>query len=228
MRPLDKQKILNSVAQRDLTLPAELKHDNYNKVNARVRGMLALAMWRRVMIGAGENPEMQAIQSRLVSALKGDEWRASLDLSMAFMAGTGVEEKIKTLAANLPINLKNLTLDLKGCDISHETIGILAAALPRGLEHFKLDLGGNSKIENAGIEGMVPKLPPNLQQLKLNLQGTATTKELEEKRNSLEDLKQHIVDESEKGHWCYYTNMNPHSTGRMQTTTHKFKTYVKQ
>jgi len=223
VRPKDKQRILNSIAQRDLTLPPDLKHENYSKYNQRLRAMLALAFWRRVMIGAGEHAETQVVQAKAAQALKMDEWRPSLDLSMAYMSGSDIDEKIALLARNLPTQLKSLTLDLKGCDITNETVVALAMALPRGLETFTVDMSGNPKIDNVGIEMMVPKLPPCLGRLKMNLHGTATTKELEEKRHSLDDLKQHIIDESEKGCWCSYVNLCPSPTGRMITNTHKFK-----
>lgn len=223
VRPKDRQRILNSIAQRELDLPPEAKHESYNKYNQRLRGMLAMAFWRRVMTGAGENSEAQALQAKLAGALKGDEWRTSLDISMAYMSGSDIDDKIGLAAKNLPTNLKFLTLDLKGTDITNDTLSTLATALPRGLELLKIDLSGNHKLDNFGIETMVTKLPHNLVNLKLNLSGTSTTKELDEKRNSLEDLKQHIIDEAEKGNWCSYINLCPSPTGRMITNTLKFK-----
>jgi len=223
VRPKDKQRILNSIAQRDLNLPPDMKHENYNRYNQRLRAMLALGFWRRVMAGTGEHSETQQLQQRVCQALKGDEWRSSLDLSMAYMFGSDMDEKINMAAKNLPVHLKFLTLDLKGADLTNDVLSSLAIALPRGLKTFTVDLSGNAKIDNVGIEHMVIKLPPYLTSLKMNLSGTATTKELEEKRNSLEDLKQHIVDEAEKGCWCSYVNLCPSPTGRMITNTYKFK-----
>jgi len=222
-RPMDKQRILNSIAQRDLLLPIDVKHENYNKYNQRLRAMLAYGFWRRVMTGTGENSETQALQLKVAQALKGDEWRSSLDMSMAYMLGSDMDDKINMAAKNLPVNLKHLTLDLKGTDITNDTLSALATALPRGLLSFTLDIGGNPKIENFGVETMVKKLPPVLSKLRMNLAGTAVTKDVEEKKHSLEDLKQHIIDEEEKGNWCSYINLCPSPTGRMITNTHKFK-----
>jgi len=223
MRPKDKQRILNSIAQRDLTLPIDLKHENYNRYNCRLRAMLALGFWRRVMTGSGEAAETQALQQKLAGAVKSDEWKDTLDLSMAFMSGSDIDEKINLAAKNLPTHLKNLTLDLRGTDIANDNLSVLALALPRGLETFNLCLALNPKIDNVGVETMVTKLPHGLLSLRMDLEGTATTKELQEKKHSLDDLKQHIIDESEKGCWCSYVNLCPSPTGRMITNTLKFK-----
>jgi len=224
LRPKDKQRILNSIAQRELTLPPDLKHENYNRYNQRLRAMLALGFWRRVMTGSGEQSETQALQQKMAQAIKEDGWRSSLDISMAYMSGSDIDEKVAMLAKNLPINLKHLTLDLQGCDIHNDTLGVLALSLPRGLETLNLNFSHNPKIENIGVESMIVKLPPYLNRMGMDLNGCSTTKELDEKRNNLEDLKQHIIDEAEKGNWCSYVNLCPSPTGRMITNTHKFKT----
>jgi len=222
-RDKDKQRILNSIAQRDLELPVDMKHQNYNRYNQRLRAMLALGFWRRVMMGSGEQSETQALQQKLAAALKGDEWRAALDINMAYMSGSDVDEKIAVAAKNLPANLKHLSIDLKGSEISNDIVSALAIGLPRSLESLNINLGGNDKIDNFGVETMVTRLPPNLTTLRMDLEGTATTKELAEKRNSLDDLKQHIIDEAEKGHWCTYVNLCPSATGRMTHQATKFK-----
>lgn len=223
LRPKDKQRILNSIAQRDLDLPPDPKHENYNKYNQRLRAMLALVFWRRVMTGAGEQSETQALQQKLAMAVKGDDWRDSLEISFAYMPGNDIDEKVALTAKNLPVHLKHLTLDLKGADISSDVLASMGLALPRGLESLTLDLSSNPHLDNFGVETMVTKLPPHLQKLRMNLEGCATTKEVEDIRNSLEDLKQHIIDEAEKGNWCNYVNLVPSSTGRMVHTTLKFK-----
>merc|ERR1712070_691386 len=223
LRLEDKQRILNSIAERDLSLPPELKHANYNKYNQRLRAMLALGFWRRVMMGAGEQAEIGTLQSKVAAAIKGDEWRTTLNISMAYMSGGDVEEKIGTTAKNLPAHLKHLTLDLRGNDVQNDVLKEMASLLPRELESFDLNLSGNPKIENVGVETMVTKLPPSLIDLKINLEGTSTTKELADKRNNLDGLKQHIIDEAEKGNWCTYHNLCPAPTGRMTTNLVKFK-----
>lgn len=223
LRPKDKKRILNSIAQRDLSLEPDLKHENYNRYNLRLRAMLAYGFWRRAMTGAGENLEAQQLQLKVAQAIKGDEWKTSIELSLAYMFGSDIDEKISMAAKNLPVNLKHLSLDLKGTDITNETLSALAIALPRGLTSFTVDISGNPKIENVGVETMVKKLPANLGTIRMNLSGTAVSKEVTEKANSLDDLKQHIIDEEEKGCWCSYVNLCPSPTGRMITNTHKFK-----
>jgi len=223
LRAKDKQRILNSIAQRDLTLPPDLKHESYTKYNSRLRAMLALGFWRRVMTGTGEHSETQALQAKMAAALKGDEWREKMEISMAYLSGADVEDKITLAAKNLPVHLKHLHIDLKGVDISNELLTVISLALPRSLVSLTLDLSRNEKVDNLGVETMVTKLPPGLASLKLELEQTSTTKELTEKRNSLEDLKQHIADEAEKGCWHSYVNLCPSPTGRMITNTLKFK-----
>merc|ERR1719456_1099420 len=121
---------------------------------------------------------------------------------MAYMFGQDVEDKIALTARNLPPNLKHLTLDLKGTDITNDILATLALALPRGLETLDLNISDNPKLENPGVEQLLAKLPPHMVGLKLDLDGTAVTKEVHEKRHSLDDLRQHIIDEAEKGQWC--------------------------
>jgi len=227
VRPLDKQRILNSIAQRDLALPPEPKHDSYNKCNQRIRSVLALAMFRRVLQCAGENVDFAQVQLKVVQALKGDEWRPSFDLSMAYMPGTDIDEKIKVVCQNMPASAQHLSLDLRGCEITGDTLSALALALPRGLLSLQLDLGGNPKIDNIAIEQMVPKLPAAMDRLRMNLQGTTTTKEVQEKCNMLDELKQHIIDEAERGTWVLYMNLLPSATGRMITNSHKEKLEAK-
>jgi len=200
-----------------------LKHEKYNKYNQRLRAMLALVFWRRVMTGAGEQSETQALQQKLAMALKGDEWRKDLEISLAYMSGNDIDDKIALTAKNLPAHLKNLNLDLKGTDVGNDVLASLGTSVPRGLETLTLDVSSNPSIDNFGIETMVTKLPPHLSKLRMDLTGCSTTKEVDEKRNSLDELRQHIIDESEKGNWCSYVNLVPSATGRMVHSTLKFK-----
>lgn len=225
LRQNDKNRILNSIAGQALEEVPAVKHESYERYNKRLRSLLAIAFFRRVMLGAGESSETQQLQLKLVQAIKNDEWLETLHLDMNSMVGNDIDDKIKLMASNLPAHLKHLILDLEGTDISDESLHELSALLPRGLDSAKLNLSRNAKVGNAGIEGMVSKLPPGMTALKMDLNGTAATKELEEKRSSLDDMKQHIIDEAEKGHWCYYFNLLPSPTTKgMMTTTHKFKT----
>jgi len=226
LRQKDRDRILNSIAGRELMLEPDIKHEIYNKYNSRLRSLLALSFWRRVMSGTGENSETGQLQTRMCQALKADQWLTSLDISMAYMVGNDMDEKIGQTVKHLPPNLKHLTLDLTGTDISDDTISAMALALPRGLETFKVNLTGNPKINNIGVETMVTKMPPTLQRVNLGLAGTAVTKEVDDVKNSLDDLKAHIVAESEKGSWCTYVNLTwSKQNARMVTSNHKFKHY---
>jgi len=223
LRLRDKQRILNSIAQRDLDEKAVLNHESYNKYNQRLRAVFALGLWRRVMTVSGEQSEAQQLQQKIAGALKGDEWRTSVDINMAFMPGSDIDEKIQLAAKNLPPHLKHLHFDARGCDIGNDTIADLVKVLPKGLETLTFDLSLNPKIDNHGIETLVNKLPGNVGKMKMVLEGCNTTKELNEHKDHLEDLKQHIVDEAEKGNWCNYFNMCPSPTGRMLASNYRFK-----
>merc|ERR1712096_127248 len=151
----------------------------------------------------------------MMEALHNDEWRMSVNLGMAFLAGGDTDERMELLVKSLPSNLKTLNLDLRGTEAANESIQALAVGLPRGLECYNLDLGSNPKINNHGIEGMITKLPPKLNKIRLELNGTSSSKDIQEKKHSLDELKQHVVDEAEKGNWCTTVSLCPSPTGRM-------------
>jgi hypothetical protein len=164
LRPRDKQRVLNSIAQRDLEEKPLPQHESYTRYNQRLRALFALAFWRRVMSVSGEQSETQQLQQKMAQAIKGDEWRTSLDLSFAFMTGSGsdVDEKIALAMRNLPSQLKHLSIDLSGADISNDTLAEISKNLPKGLEVFNLNLCLNPKVDNNGVETMVGKLPQNV------------------------------------------------------------------
>jgi hypothetical protein len=223
LRPRDKQRILNSIAGVDLDSKSVPNHDSYNRYNQRLRAVLALGLWRRVMNVSGEQSEAQQLQQKLAQALKGDDWRSSVSINMAFMSGSDIEEKVLLAAKNLPPHLSHLTFDVKGCDISNETIAELMKAVPKSLESVKLNLSGNPKIDNVGIDTMVSKLPGSVAKMEMGLEGCSVTKELTEHKHSLGELKQYLIDEAEKGVWLNYFNMCPSPTGRMMCSNYRFK-----
>mmetsp|Transcript_19611 Transcript_19611/g.45644 ORF Transcript_19611/g.45644 Transcript_19611/m.45644 type:complete len:657 (+) Transcript_19611:68-2038(+) len=208
----DRNRILNALAGRDLDATPLEKHDGYSLANQRLHGLVALMFWRRTMSGAADNTEMQQLQVKLSEALRNDTSRQIVDVSMAFM--TGVDEKIELVARSFPIHLRKLHLDLRGSDVPNHVLGHIAATLPRELEDIRLDLSHNSNIVNKGVEEFVAKITPKLKGLKVGLDGTAVTKEVFDKRGSLQELRQHVIDEMEKGFWCYTLNLHPSKTAR--------------
>jgi len=223
LRAQDKQLILNSITQRDLDEPAVVKHEAYDRYNQRLRALFALGFWRRVMMGSGEQSEIQQLQLKMCRALQADQWRKSLTIDMAFMTGSDLDQKIQLAVNSLPPHLKELKLDLRGTDTANETIIAIANALPRGLEAMVLDLGHNPKIDNSGVESMVNRLPPTLTHCHLGLQGCGTAKELTEKGSDLGDVKQYMAAEAAKGVTCNTLNLCPSPTRRMETFAAKFK-----
>jgi len=205
--PGERNRILNALAGRDLDAPPLEKHDGYNLANQRLHGLVSLIFWRRTMSGASDNTEMQQLQAKLSEALRNDTLRSSIDVSMAFM--TGVDEKMELVARSFPIHLRKLFLDLRGSDVPNHVLGHIASSLPRELEEIRLELSHNANIVNKGVEEFVAKITPKLKEMKVSLEGTAVSKELFDKRGSLDELRQHVIDEMEKGYWCFTLNLNP-------------------
>eukprot|EP00929_Paragymnodinium_shiwhaense_P114396 TRINITY_DN82775_c0_g1_i1.p1 TRINITY_DN82775_c0_g1~~TRINITY_DN82775_c0_g1_i1.p1 ORF type:complete len:691 (+),score=217.74 TRINITY_DN82775_c0_g1_i1:110-2182(+) len=225
--PWDKQKILNVIAQQaDLTQMPLLKSDLYTKANIRLCALFAILFWRRTMSGASSDSDMLRVQTALAECLRADVWRKTLSLSLAFVAGG--DEKIGLLVKALPPNLRALTLDLRGMDITNESISLLAGALPRELEEIKINLSNNEQITNAGIESFAGKLPPKIKSncFNLDLENTSVTKEMKDNRRSLEAMQKFIIAENEKGNTCITMALCPSNVkGRMIPETYKCKIF---
>jgi len=219
--PEDRQRILNGVANRDQSQPLLEKHESYGKASCRLRALFALAFWRRAMAASGSDSEMHRIQGKLADALRSDAWRESLDMSMAFMAGG--DEKLKLLARSLPPRLKELTLDLRGMDLTDDMISAFGTSIPRGLESLHLDISNNSHVGYPGIEGLINKLPHRQRSISLELKNTGVPAEVLDKRDSLNGLRQYITDEAEKGNTCIIVNLIPSATRRMIMTVVRSK-----
>jgi hypothetical protein len=208
----DRRRILNSIAERDVNLQPLEDHENYHKLNRRLRGLFALTSWSRIMGGGDADGQLQA---KLSSALRADTERKTLELSLGFCAS--FEEKMVALLRSLPPNLRKLRLDLKGTGITDDRLLSLAAGLPPGLEELELDVSHNSHVTNAGVTTFTGKLPPKMREQVLTIESTAVTKEMSAHTGSLAGLRQHILDEATKGTLCTMTSLVPNREGNKKT-----------
>mmetsp|Transcript_44558 Transcript_44558/g.80075 ORF Transcript_44558/g.80075 Transcript_44558/m.80075 type:complete len:668 (-) Transcript_44558:58-2061(-) len=221
--PLERRRILNAIAQRELGEEPLEKHENYVTVNKRMHSLFALAFWRRTMSGAVSDTEMQRVQSKLIEALRNDTRLTSLDLDMAFMQGGWEKIKMLTGNAGLSPTLTELKLDLRETELVNENMVQLATGLPRDLEDLIMDLSGNEPIHNAGVEAFIAKAPSKLRGLQLELKKTSVGKELQAKQSSLSGMKEQIAYEAAKADRCTIFNLNPSPTRHMVMTVTKTK-----
>jgi len=209
----DRHRLLNCVAERDLDQPPLDVHELYSRANRRLRALYALSFWRRIMAGTADS-DMHRIQIKLADALRNDTWRETLDVSMAFPTG---EDKMALLAKSYPPNLKELKLNLRGMNMTNENMVTLASGFPKALEDLTLDLSHNADISNVGISNLIGSLPPKLKEMSLELASTEVTKDLLERRHSLDQMQQYITDEQQKGASYVTMTLNPSANRRMVT-----------
>jgi len=223
---MDKQRILNAIALRDLSSGYLPKNDLYTKANIRICALFALVFWRRTMSGASSDSDMLRLQTQVADALRADVWREDLILSMAFMVGG--DEKITLLMRSFPPNLKTLRLDLRGMDLTNESIVTLASNVPREIEVLEIDFRMNEQITNAGVEHFANKLPAKIGKFKLELAGTLVSKEMQDQSDSLDRLHRFTQAENEKGNTCITVSLCPSNTRRMVVETTRTKVFPPQ
>lgn len=99
--------------------------------------------------------------------------------------------------------------------------------MPPSLEELDLGLTNNVDISNVGIANVLNNMPSRLRKQCLNLHSTATTKEFQDKADSLDGIKQAIYDEAQKGNLCTTVNLLPNkeARGRMAYSTERSKCY---
>jgi len=219
--PTARQKILNGLSGREPNEAVAVKHPAYDKSNARLCALFGLVMWRRVMSAASGDNDMQRIQTLMMETLRADRWRQTIDLDLSFVPGD--DQRMASLMKNLPPNLKRLKLGLRKSDVTNEAMIILAANIPKEVDILNLDIAQNPDIDNWGFTDFINKLPGNINGLHMDLKATSVDKDFMAAQNSLSSMKQHIVDESEKGHLCLSFHLCPSVTGRMTTQTARCK-----
>jgi len=206
----ERNHILNYFAGRDLHLTPIEEPSQYQTLNKRLQGLFAVAFWRRVVCSTANDANTHAAQQRITDVLRGDIWRTSLDLCLSYCVATAPEEKLALLARSFPTSgIKELRLDLKGLEIFDENLPALATNLPLELEELNLDLSFNTQISNFGITNFVNALPAKMRELTLGLSQTSVSPEFQDRRDSLEGLRQQIIHEAQKGSVCNVVNLCP-------------------
>jgi len=183
---VDRTRILNSVAGRDLDLPPLEEDDAFDLVNRRVRSVFALAFWRRSMAETASE-ELKRLRVKMAAALAMDTTRAHLDLSLAGCERCG-DEELALLTQSLPQSLQELNLDLKGLTITDAGVGALASRMARAMQAGDLDLADCAHVTDAGVKALREHLPKDLKSLRLNLKGTKCSQAVQEQCGNLKGL----------------------------------------
>lgn len=182
----DKTRILNTIAQRALDLPELEENPKYDEANLKLRSWFAQAFYRRVLADGG-GPATRALQERLSDAIRRDEWRTVLSLSLAGCENAGDAEASALLKGISP-NVRELHLDIRGLRLSDEALGDLASNLPNCIESANVDLGSCPNISSAGIANFRSCLPPNIKSVSLGLANTSVSADIQAKCRTLEGL----------------------------------------
>lgn len=190
---IDRTRILNCIAGRELNLEPPLeKHKRYDETNQKLRGLFALAFWRRVNLTTGSAQErdlQNRLKMRIEDAMRHDVTRTSLDLSLAGgPPGDQAEQAFLDLTSCLPSNLRELTLDLSNTGIGDVGLEALAMNVPASLEAVSLDFSHCPGITDDGIAALRRHAASgaNLKKLKLGLHATGVSDEMKQVASSLE------------------------------------------
>jgi len=195
----DRVRILNCLAGRDLELTPPLdKHENYTRVNCKLRAIFAVSVWR-LSVEKGMVADMQL--PRTLHANEGMrsvtldftgcqqlDYLNVLALARSFPAGLEKcclmlrqcihlgDENAAVLARGLPGSLKQLTVNFNECfRLGDAGLAALASCLPLGLERLNLSFWGCDRLGDAGVVALASgfssrqRLPVHLQRLKLYL-----------------------------------------------------------
>lgn len=211
--PVERRKIMNSIAQRELGEELLEKHDLYEKMSIRIRSLFAMSFWRRTMTGSVSDSDLHRVQGKIMEILRNDTWLRSLVMDLAF-AKDG-PEKLKLLTTGIPTGLLELKLDLRELELVNENTPTLANALPKDLEDLSIDLRGNELMHNIGIEDLMAKLPSKLRNLNMDLKKTDCSKEFQQLQDSLFGLKKFIADEAAKADRCTIYSLEPSPSRHM-------------
>lgn len=200
---MDKTRILNCIAERELGLPSLEKHELYDKANARLRALIATTCWRRVMAGVST----YELQTKISESLRNDIWDDTIALSMAWCLG--VVERMPFVMRSIHGNITHLTLDFKGMNLDDTIMQDMALNL-QGVKELRIDLAQNPEITNIGVANFIQAIPPKMRTLVLNLTGTGASPQFVASGNSIESIREAIYDESQKGSLCTTVNLAPH------------------
>jgi hypothetical protein len=180
--PGDRHRVLNSILDRPTNSEPPEEHPKYDEINKRLRSLFALTFFHRAL--KEKKPPAEAARKRLErllctisEAIRGDEWRKSLSISVAGCLFSE-DPTAEVVTRALPPNLVDLTLDLRHTGATDANLETIGARLPRGLQVFALNLSGCDLISNNGLYTLAQLLPQGITKLNLTLTGTKVTADL--------------------------------------------------
>ena len=217
--PIERRQILNTLCHRDASEEVVEDHPELGQCSKRLRALFALAFWRRVMGGNVSDSDVHRTQLRLVEALHKGFPHRCLELDMAFMQVCS--EKLKMLRSISPPGLQELKLDLREVELRNDEIVALAAGLPRDLEDLTVNLAGNEDLDDDGVEVFMSKLPNKMRSMALDLKKTNVGKELMQRQGNYESMRQYLAEQAAKAIQCTFVNILPSATRHVTYTVQR-------
>lgn len=166
--PADRLHILNCLVGREIeAFPPLDQHENYTKINRRLRAIFAVSTWRQAVESKGGSIVRELGLAQVVAA---DVWRESLYLNLAF--ARIIDNDLEDVSMALTSQLQRLELDLRAClMITDAGLANMAGYFPSlaNLEYLKLTMSGCRMISDAGVTPLARKLPEKVTSLELNL-----------------------------------------------------------
>jgi len=151
---VDRQRILNVIADRDIELPPLDTHPNYAKVHRLLVRTVILTAWP------------QLLAKGLV-----DEWglveklREDTELQKVVLCFNYIKEcddaAVASLARGLPPSVTNLDIQLVGCPVGDSAVETLAANMPPQLESLAIHFNDTS-ITDVGAVAIAKSMPSSI------------------------------------------------------------------
>lgn len=195
----DRIRILNCLADRglDQTPPLD-EHENYTRVNNKLRAIFAVAVWRlsveKRVVADLQLPQRLAANTGMKLITLDFTGCDSLDyanlLELTHALPVGLEQcnlmlrecrhvgdgNSAILARGIPASLKRFSVNFNECTrLGNAGLAAFAACLPVGLRSLSLSFWGCSRIGDPGVVALAAALPVGLHDLTLNFHGTGLT-----------------------------------------------------
>jgi hypothetical protein len=190
----DQAQILNRVVGRDPNSEVLKEHSAYDDMNRRLRGVFSAMFWQWAL--AREKPsEEQARKSHmaflrnLAFAIRSDEWRTSLSLSLPGSLLSD-EEYVNLLISSIPPNLTSLSMCLQDTGLGDASLEMIAGSLPTSLRNFSIDLCRCTDITDNGMMAFAQALPQGVTKVALHLESTSVSSGVVKlTRDTLENIR---------------------------------------
>lgn len=194
----DRVHILNCLAGRGLNQSPLQKHENYTRVNNKLRAVFAVAVWRlaveKGMVAAMQLPDRLAANTGMKSIALDFTGCQSLDhtnlLALTNAFPSGLERchlmfrecrhigdgNAAILADGIPDSLSSFWANFNECvRLGDAGLAAISACLPSGLQSLNLSFWGCSRISDRGVAALAQGVPKGLHDLTLNFHCTGLT-----------------------------------------------------